>query len=170
MPNLSCLCCLHLSLAAPVFCTLHLLLSRAQPALPSILPSPRLTAKDQLSWSSRKRRGGRGRYKQACVRSNKGSRRQEGRKGRIQIVRGGDCFHDRFVYEVNYAPVSRFRSSTRLAQSFIPIHFDLNVTKEKSCHLFLPRSWPLSLMYHKFVHNYITFLWEIHSSCEAQIH
>ena len=65
------------------------------------------------------------------MRSNKGSRRQEGRKGRIQIVRGGDCFHDRFVYEVNYAPVLRFRSSTRLAQSFIPIHFDLNVTKEK---------------------------------------
>jgi hypothetical protein len=55
VPNLSCLCCLHLSLSIPVFCTLHLLLSLAQPALPSILPSRRLTAKDQLAWPSRKR-------------------------------------------------------------------------------------------------------------------
>ncbi len=65
------------------------------------------------------------------MRSNKGSGRQEGRKGRIQIVRGGACFHDRFGYEVNYDPVSSFPTSTRPAQAFLPIHCDLHVTKDK---------------------------------------
>jgi hypothetical protein len=54
-----------------------------------------------------------------------------GKKRKNSKIRGAPGFDDRFFYEVENVPFYLFSTSTSIAHSFIPIHYDQNVTIEQ---------------------------------------